>query len=87
MNVLLGSCDYGVPDMRTRHSVWYAYIDWDAASIFPEGTDIQSVSVDRATRTPAVALGLSEGLCNPFKDDVRCLTNMLQKWVRVRSSG
>lgn len=84
MNVLLGSGDYGVPDMRRRGSVRHAYIDWDAASIFPEDIDIQSVEINRIMRHPEVALGLQAGMCNPFKHDVRCLSNMLQKWVRVR---
>jgi hypothetical protein len=83
-NVLLGRANYGVPDMRAPGSVRYAYIDWDAACIFADWTDITSVKVHRNMRKPALLLGLPEGPCNPFKDDVRCLTNVLQRWVRVR---
>ena len=84
MNVLLGRGNYGVPDMRAPDTTRYAFIDWDAARIFEDGTDIESVRVPRDMRKPALLLGLPEGLCNPFKDDVRCLTNVLQRWVRVR---
>ncbi|KAF6761354.1 other/AgaK1 protein kinase [Ephemerocybe angulata] len=83
MNVIEPMVFSGRSDMRKPGDVRYAYIDWDAAIIFPEGTDIRSVQVPREMRTTTISAGLVEGLSNPFKDDVRYLTRALARYLRV----
>ncbi|KAF6753298.1 other/AgaK1 protein kinase [Ephemerocybe angulata] len=83
MNVIEPMVFSGRSDMRKPGDVRYAYIDWDAAIIFPEGTDIRSVQVTREIRTTTISAGLVEGLSNPFKDDVRFLTKALARYLRV----
>ncbi|KAF6761363.1 other/AgaK1 protein kinase [Ephemerocybe angulata] len=69
--------------MRTIGEVRYAFIDFDVALVLPEGADISTVSVEREIRVPLLDIGLKPGLCNPFKDDVLCLTAALERTVRV----
>lgn len=61
----------------------FAYIDFDASVVLPVGTALDSVSMEREMRVGVDTLGLPEGECNPFKDDVVVLLHTLQRFVRV----
>ncbi|KAJ2924350.1 hypothetical protein H1R20_g12738, partial [Candolleomyces eurysporus] len=80
----IGRYELKIPNTRAPDVVKYAFIDFDASVIFPEDTDVTKVRVPRGDRLPLHALGLLPGeLCNPFEEDVKCLTNTLQEWTRV----
>ena len=70
-------------NLRTSGSVHYAFIDFDASIAFPEDAALSSIRVDRLMRNPVRYMGLKPGLCDPFKDDVLCLTAINQTMVRV----
>jgi hypothetical protein len=70
-------------DLRSADSVRYAYIDYDASVAFPEDSDIETLRTDRLMRNPIRYMGYPPGICNPFKDDILCMTNMTQTMVRV----
>ncbi|KAG2004480.1 other/AgaK1 protein kinase [Coprinopsis cinerea AmutBmut pab1-1] len=70
-------------DIRGPSNARYAFIDFDASSIFPMETDIQTVVQDREMRIGAHILDLEEGKSNPFTDDVLILVDTLQYPVRV----
>ncbi|KAJ3538571.1 hypothetical protein NMY22_g5106 [Coprinellus aureogranulatus] len=72
-----------VYNLRTPGAVRYAYIDYNVSITFPLDTDIDALQTDRLMRGPIRDRGLKPGLCNPFKDDVICLTGMAQTMVRV----
>lgn len=70
-------------NLRVRGSVRYAFIDFDASVAFPEDADLHALRVERVMRNPVRYIGLPPGMCNPFKDDVLCLTAINQTMVRV----
>lgn len=70
-------------DLRDPASVRYAYIDYDAALILPEATDIGKVTIPRAMRAQNCYMRAEPGLCNPFQDDVRALAYTLERSIRV----
>ncbi|TEB32426.1 hypothetical protein FA13DRAFT_1731624 [Coprinellus micaceus] len=70
-------------DLRSADSVRYAYIDYDASVAFPEDSDIETLRTDRLMRNPIRYMGYPPGICNPFKDDILCMTSMTQTMVRV----
>ena len=69
--------------LREPGAVRYAFIDWDSALVLPEEADTSTVLVERLMRRPAWNLGMTQGMCNPFKDDVRYLATFLERWIRV----
>ena len=74
-------------DLRTHGSVHYAFIDFDSSIAFPEDADVPTLRVQRLMRNPVLYMGLKPGLCDPFKDDVLCLTAIAQTMVRVSPFG
>jgi hypothetical protein len=70
-------------DLRASGSVHYAFIDFDSSIAFPENADLSTLLVQRLMRNPVLYMGLKPGLCDPFKDDVLCLTATTQTMVRV----
>ncbi|KAF6753300.1 other/AgaK1 protein kinase [Ephemerocybe angulata] len=83
MNLIAGSGKIRtLQNMRAKGAVRYAYIDFDSSIVFSKDVDLHSVELGRVMRAPCINAGLAEGLCNPFKDDVRCLGVMLELYVR-----
>ncbi|TEB32428.1 hypothetical protein FA13DRAFT_1731631 [Coprinellus micaceus] len=70
-------------ELRASGSVHYAFIDFDSSIAFPENADLSTLRVQRLMRNPVLYMGLKPGLCDPFKDDVLCLTATTQTMVRV----
>ena len=70
-------------DLREPGKVRYAYIDYDLSALFPEDTDIRTVSIPRIKTVQHRSMGLGDGPCNPFTDDVRSLAHTLERSIRV----
>ncbi|KAF5332571.1 hypothetical protein D9611_005298 [Ephemerocybe angulata] len=83
MNLITGTKNTKpLHNMRAKGDVRHAYIDFDSSVLFSKNVDLHSVELGREMRVPCVYAGLVDGLCNPFKDDVRCLGLMLEQYVR-----
>ncbi|KAG2004477.1 other/AgaK1 protein kinase [Coprinopsis cinerea AmutBmut pab1-1] len=70
-------------EIRDPSRVLYAHIDFEASALFAMDTDIDNVTMERASRLSTLWSGLAEGQrSNPFRDDVYVLTWVLQDWSR-----
>lgn len=70
-------------NLRVKGEVKYAFIDFDACLTLPEDADIDAVRSEREMRNQMAKLKLKPGMCNPFKDDVLCLTFEAEGMLRV----
>lgn len=61
----------------------FAYIDFDAAVIFPMDAAIEEVVLEREMCLGVCDLRLPRGPSNPFNDDVVVLLSVLQRCTRV----
>lgn len=94
MNALYNECNVAyyraTSDIRKTSETMYAFIDYDAAAIFPMNADINSeeMVLDRQARYGPSLAGVHVGKGNPFKDDVVVLGDSLEGYVRVsKNSG
>jgi hypothetical protein len=73
-------------DLREQGKVRYAYIDYNLSLALSRDVDIRTVSVPRIKTIQHRSMGLDDGPCNPFTDDVRSLAHILERSIRVSFS-